>query len=284
MALLNLRWMRTHLSGWIPEPLKRRFRARLFGYGVPSVEPGTVEREGDEVRAEFRGVHLRAPAAAFSDLRYHLQDNGDSIEEMESVLRAAADPGGLLMDVGAARGVISAMFCLARPGNRAVAYEPAPAQADDVRRMAEMNGLGDRMEVIASAADASPSTITAGVDAMGLVNFSPSPDAETFAVEMVRLDDEVARIGIPSVVKIDVEGAEMDVLRGAESLLRTHHPVLLLELHLDLLEKRGVRPAEVADFLRGCGYRFGTCAGQPLAAPENSPKAVLRLVARPTDG
>jgi len=278
--MLNPRWMRANLSRWMPEALKRRFRARLFGYGAPSVPPGTVELRDGIVHAEFRGIQLRAPAAAYDDLRYHLVGNADSIVEMEAVLRAANDPGGMLLDVGAARGVISAMFCLARPGNFAVAYEPARGQALDARELLLMNGvLG--MEVRDAAVGASLAMLQGREDALGLIDLSPPDDAETFAVYVTTLDREIERFGIPGVVKIDVEGHELEVLRGAPKLLREHRPVILLELHLDMLETRGIRPAEVVDILRAAGYRFETCAGEPLAAPENSPKAVLRLVARP---
>lgn len=279
--MLSLRWMRTHLSRWVPETLKARFRARLFGYG-PSAGAGSVRREGDGVVAELGGVRLRAPAAAYDDLRYHLVDNADSIREMEAVLRAARDPGGLLLDVGAARGLISAAFCVAGGENRAVAYEPSPVQAHDAARMAEMNGVAARMSVREAAVGARAATVRGAVDAIGLIDLAPAAGAQQFDVEMTTLDAEVERVGVPTVVKIDVEGHELEVLRGAGRLLRDHRPLLLLEIHMDLLERRGTRPGEIVALLRGHGYRFETCAGRPLPprAVTGSPKAVLRLVAR----
>jgi FkbM family methyltransferase len=280
--MLNLRWMRANLARWVPEPLKARFRARLFGYGPAPATVGTVRMEGDGVVAELGGVRLSAPAAAYADLRYHLVDNADSLHEMEAVLRAARDPGGLLMDVGAARGLISTMFCLASPANRAVAYEPSPVQVDDAVRGAEMNGVADRITVRVAAVGAAAATLRGAVDPVGLIDLSPGADAEQFDVEMTTLDAEIDRIGIPAVVKVDVEGHELEVLRGAGRLLRDHHPLLLLELHLDLLERRGVRPGEIVELLVGHGYRFESVTGRPLSprAVTGSPNAVLRLVAR----
>jgi FkbM family methyltransferase len=280
--MVNLRWMRAKLARWVPEPLKAPFRARLFGYGAAPAGAGTVRTEGAEVVAELGGVRLRAPAAAAGDLRYHLVDNADSVHEMEAVLRAARDPGGLLMDVGAARGLISTMFCLAGRGNRAVAYEPSPVQADDAVRTAEMNGVAERVAVRAAAVGAAPAMLRGAVDAIGLIDLSPAASADQFDVEMTTLDAEMERVGIPRVVKIDVEGYEMEVLRGAAKLLRDHHPLLLLELHLDLLERRGIRPGEIVGFLVAQGYRFERSTGRPLSprAVTGSPNAVLRLVAR----
>jgi FkbM family methyltransferase len=280
--MLNLRWARAHLARWMPEALKSRFRARLFGYGPTPAALGSVRMEDDGVVAELGGVRMRAPAAAYADLRYHLVDNADSVYEMEAVLRAARDPGGLLMDVGAARGLISVMFCVASPDNRAVAYEPSPGQAGDAARAGEMNGVAGRITVRTAAVGAVPATLRGAVDTLGLIDLSPRAGAETFDVEMTTLDAEVDRVGVPTVVKVDVEGYELEVLRGAERLLRDHRPLLLLELHLDMLERRGVPPGRIVDLLVGHGYRFESVTGRPLRprAVTGSPNAVLRLVAR----
>ena len=280
--MLNLRWMRAHLARWVPEPLKRPFRARLFGYRGAPLEPGTLRLDGGEVEVAFRGVRFRAPGAAYDDLRYHLADNRDSVEELEAVVRIARETGGVLLDVGAARGVISTVFCLAREGNRAVALEPSPVQTADGRRMAAMNGLEGRLEVREVAVGSRPAEVPGAVDPFGLIDLAPPPGAETFPVSVVTLDDEARQLGEPpSVVKIDVEGHELEVLRGARALLASR-PVLLLELHLDLLERRGERVEEVVELLRGFGYRFESSAGRPLdaRAVARSPNAVLRIVAR----
>jgi FkbM family methyltransferase len=280
--MLNLRWMRTHLARWVPERAKARFRARLFGYRGHALEPGRLRLDAGHVEVSFRGLEFRAPVAAYDDLLYHVVDNGDSIEELDAVMRIARETGGTLLDVGAARGLISAVFCLARGGNRAVALEPSPVQVRDARAMAALNGLERRLEVRQVAAGREAAKVRGSVDEIGLIDFSPPRGLQTFTVIITTLDDEVRRLGIsPGVVKIDVEGHELEVLRGAHGLL-ARRPVLLLELHLDLLERRGDRVDELVALLGGFGYRFETSAGQPLSARAvpRSPNAVLRLVAR----
>ncbi|HET6762107.1 MAG TPA: FkbM family methyltransferase [Longimicrobiaceae bacterium] len=280
--MLNPRWIRTHLARWVPEAVKAPFRARLFGYGATGLARGTVGPPGDLVECEIAGVRFRAPGVARDDLAYHLVDNADSVDEMHAVVRAARERGGMLMDVGAARGLISAVFCLAADGARAVAYEPAPGQARDAERLAEMNGVADRIQVRRAAVGASPAAMRGREDALGLIDLAPAEGADTFDVEMTTLDAETARLGVPTVVKIDVEGYELEVLRGATSLLREHRPLLLLELHLDILERRGVRIADVTALLDDAGYRLETSAGKRLStrAVHGSPNAVLRIVAR----
>jgi FkbM family methyltransferase len=276
--------MKTALARWIPEALKSRLRERLFGYRATDV------RFGLELRADGEGwvealvstadgpLRLRAPAAARDDLLYHLEQNGESVEEMHALLAAARSPGGLLFDVGAHRGLLSHFFCLASPGNRAVAFEPSPVLAADVRAMRAMNGLDDRIELREAAVGRQVGRIPASVDSIGLIVLG-SGEGEA---EVTTLDAEVARFGLPDVLKVDVEGHEHEVLLGAEGMLRERRPVLLLELHLNMLEARGIAPREVVGGLAAHGYRFFTPLGKPLSPADvhDSVAAVVRCVAR----
>jgi FkbM family methyltransferase len=282
--MLNLRWMRKNLARWVPEAVKARFRGRLFGYGAPAGgEPASVRGEAGHLVVSFDGVELRVPAHAADEVRFHFVENADSVEEIRGLVRAARRTGGLLVDVGAARGLFAAAWMLARPDNRAYTLEPSPAFVRDMEPLREMNGLGERLRISAAAVGRAPGTVRAGVDAMGLIDFAPAPGAESFDVAVTSLDAECARLGLaPDAVKIDVEGDELEVLLGASRLLETRRPLLFLELHLDLLERRGVAPGQIVDLLVRHGYRFESSAGEPLpaSAVSRSPKAVLRLVAR----
>src|SRR3954467_8197273 len=171
-AMLNLRWMRTHLARWVPERAKARFRARLFGYRGYVLEPGRLRLDAKHVEVSFRGLEFRAPLAAYDDLLYHVVDNGDSIEELDAVVRIARETGGTLLDVGAARGLISTVFCLAREGNRAVALEPSPVQVRDARAMAALNGLERRLDVRQVAGGREAAKVRGSVDEIGMIDFS----------------------------------------------------------------------------------------------------------------
>jgi FkbM family methyltransferase len=67
----------------------------------------------------------------------------------------------------------------------------------------------------------------------------------------------------PNAIKCDVEGAEVEALRGAEKLLRTHHPWIVCEMHSETNEQ------DSRKFLRRLGYRIGSVeSNHVLAVPE----------------
>jgi hypothetical protein len=115
---------------------------------------------------------------------------------------------------------------------------------------------------------------------------SPHPasgDPAAIDVPFFTVDELCAAHGlVPAIVKIDVEGAEADVLRGAAATLRVHRPVLCLELHLDFLERLGEPAGATLSHLSEIGYRFETRSGKALPAwcVGRSLKAVMRVVAR----
>jgi FkbM family methyltransferase len=92
-----------------------------------------------------------------------------------------------------------------------------------------------------------------------------NPAVEKIDVKCVSIDGLVAQGSpLPDVIKIDVEGAEFDVLRGAEQTLRTHRPHLLLathDVHVPGVDRQCV------EFLKGLGYTLThTCDFNPRMA------------------
>jgi len=106
----------------------------------------------------------------------------------------------------------------------------------------------------------------------------------SFKVSCVRLDRYVEehRLAHVDVIKMDIEGAEIDALRGAQKLLASEsRPILVLEFHERALETFGGSCATLAEFLRARGYRLFD-ARLPLEEYKANPdQALVNVVALP---
>jgi FkbM family methyltransferase len=272
----------------LPERLKAPMRGRLYGYRPSAVSIAwTVERAA---RPGFHAVQVQelapflVPDAVVPELERHLLHQGEAIEETAAFLGEARRGPGVLYDVGAHTGYFTWLYAASHPHNRAVAIEPSRPALARAAEILEANGFGDRVVIRAAGAGAQTGTTRAWVDQHQFVQFGERENEPGYDLALTTVDHEVERNGlVPTVLKIDVEGHEAAVLRGAAQTLRRHRPVVFLELHLDVLEAEGAPPADVLAMLEAAGYRFETLAGVAHRAAwfAGRPTAVLRMVARP---
>lgn len=152
-------------------------------------------------------------------------------------------PGDIL-DVGSNIGLAAAWFAHACPGRRIHCFEPLP---DNVR-MVRLNCPSARVSNVAVGATAGRLTLQADPDQVMATSIPTSWDTQPVEVDVLTLDDYAAQHGIERValLKIDTEGMELEVFRGAPSLLERTDQVVL-ETHgrdrhratLDLLTAAG---------------------------------------------
>ncbi|MEK7180176.1 MAG: FkbM family methyltransferase [Patescibacteria group bacterium] len=168
-------------------------------------------------------------------------------------LNAETLQGKVIFDIGAHIGFHSLYFArLVGPKGKVYAFEPNPKNIERFRFIRDKN---DNMRDTISIFDVAVS------DVLGTEEFSMSEDIESgrssgsfintadtiwdretfrqrkftdIKVKTVPLDlfkKELGILEIPDLIKIDVEGAESLVLKGAEETIRKHRPLILLEVH-----------------------------------------------------
>jgi FkbM family methyltransferase len=155
--------------------------------------------------------------------------------EVETLMDAAR-PGTVAVDIGANVGIFTVPLARAVGTDGAVwAFEPLPENVGRLHANVSENQLSNvrLFAAAASETDGALSFSIASDSAYGStrVVFSGRATGTSLTVPAVRLDTEWRRLGMPfvSVIKIDVEGAELAVLRGSEGVIRHCRPVLLLE-------------------------------------------------------
>lgn len=84
----------------------------------------------------------------------------------------------------------------------------------------------------------------------------------------------------PTIIKIDVESYELEVLRGGKETLSAGDVILCLEIHNQMMRDRNVNPQLVLDQLHAYGYRQFTCEGKTLHPSELLVPEIIRVIAR----
>jgi len=270
----------------LPQSALRRIADYRFGYAQDGRRFDFREQQGPRgpVATIDERIRIQATDAFLPDLRFHFVENGQSRDEIGAFADAAATlpPEALLYDVGAHRGVFSLVHCALGPARRAVLFEPSISLSRDARALVALNGFDTRADVRARGVGDRCGTRLLAEDALGFAGLADDQNADAVPIEFTTLDAECRRTGdAPAVVKVDVEGAEAEVIRGAAALLRDVRPLLFLELHLDVLERRGESVEALLSDLASCGYRFREPDGRARSARaiRDSLRAIVRIVA-----
>jgi FkbM family methyltransferase len=187
-------------------------------------------------------------------------------------------PGDVVWDVGANVGIYTLLAARKTgPAGRVVAWEPSPATFRILSSHARANGVTDRCQLLQAAvhdgSSASASFWIDKTDSMSTTNrlssAAMSGGGQTITVEAADLDGWCKQLGqCPKVVKIDVEGAEALVLRGASKLMRGElgpRPGLLVAVHPHMMKEFGCAPEELTELVTVRGYRALSFDGQRVS-------------------
>ena len=173
------------------------------------------------------------------------------------ILQMITPPEGCAIDVGASVGLHT--LALARsigPSGRLFAFEAEPRLERFLRRTLHANGLHQvSLHMLAAGDKNSKATFhvakTIGHSSLYALE-SDDQEREAVEVEIRRLDDVIGKDVLVDVIKIDVEGAELDVLKGAEQILqRSRECAIVAELGPSHLKRIGTSLEEwVAAFTK----------------------------------
>ena len=207
------------------------------GRGVPYEINGVTYRVDPRHRDRL-GHTYDAPVAAF--------------------LREAVRPGATCVNVGANVGVYVLQFAhWSAPDGIVIAFEPNLQAMHVLARHVAMNRLQGRVRTVEAAVGAAPGEVdlfTSGVAGMGRIG-TPNPElgeAKPMRVPVVTLDEYLPTLGVaPDWLFIDIEGFEIEALRGARRLITGGLPGgIVVEMHPEAWGQAGTSRSEVEDLLR----------------------------------
>ncbi len=209
----------------------------------------------DEQTEEILG-RVREARLAFDPLqRRELRDDQGLKVVLAAVLRNASNA----VDVGANEGNVLDPIVRLAPEGRHTAFEPIPELYENLVARFPMVDL-HRSAVSATSGTAEFTQVVDAPAYSGLRQRDDLP-AEAQRVEKVsvrteRLDDVLADGPTPTLIKIDVEGAELGVLQGAVETLERHRPHVVFEHGAGGADLYGTKPTQIFDLLAGVGLRI----------------------------
>lgn len=209
--------------------------------------------------------------------------NGAYDDHDIAFLRAATPPDGTFLDIGANVGLIFLPVARAlADGGRAVAVEPVPVNAERLRRSLALDPVppGVSAAVVEAALGAEPGEITivkeGGSDTSDNAVIAVG-DEPGIRVRMSTLDLVADELGLTRLdtIKIDVEGFEVMVLRGAPGVIERFRPVVYGEFNNQLMPQRGGDFHAVWSLFEPLGYGCYSFAADLTLDPREAPPADL---------
>jgi len=269
---------RRHLAG---TRLENSALTRFFFTRIVRLSYGDRERI-----AEYQGIRLALPTADVAMTPAILAGYYERLEL--DVFRYACRRARIVIDAGGNAGLYAIVAASLLPETGEVhSFEPVPENVARLERNLALNEALVRPKVVvhASALGASVGDLTIYLADAGISRHSAaasqSRGTRTVVAPMTTVDAFVAGSGLrPAVLKIDVEGYDGYVVRGALATLRGCKPTVLVEYAPDALRHCGFEPGELLDDLfdvYGIGYRIDEI-GRSIVP---SDKAALARLAGP---
>lgn len=208
----------------------------------------------------YHGQKVYLPRAGYSDLA--LQQDGTYELDNSRLFRRLARPNSWVMDVGTNLGLMSIPVLADCPDVRVLSFEPSENALKFLRCTMQACAFGSRWELVPKCVGAE----------LGLVEFTLSDGtniefdgmrhtgrvnaSKSCQVPMTTIDEEWRRLGSPpiSIIKCDVEGAELGVLKGAAQCLAAERPHVLMEWNESNFTSYGVTTSDLLELVDRLDY------------------------------
>ena len=197
---------------------------------------------------------------------------GWEVERIEAMM-ADLSAGDTVFDIGAEEGDISALLAQKiGPTGRMVLFEPNPKVWPNIKAIWEANELrqpcGYYVGFASDVTDENPPNLNVDQeikDGWPVCAYGPLIGDHGFrhlaqeadATPQITIDEYCERTGIyPTLITMDIEGAELRALQGARNVLATCKPVVYVSVHPPVLkELYNSTPAEIDNYMYSLGYR-----------------------------
>lgn len=203
--------------------------------------------------------------------------------------RSLLKPGDVFYDLGGNVGYMTIEMATLFAGKvRCVVFEPQPDLARAIAISATLNGVGDAVTVFETMVGDAVREETLMLTSHSLHASVKAGESggEALKRQMISLDNLTASGDVPppDVMKIDIEGGELQALRGAQSMIREHSPHIVFEIN-SCADRFGYSRQDLFDLLKGLAeYEFFEIEHdgslRPARSDQGAPDVLARSVKR----
>lgn len=210
----------------------------------------------------LKNTARKALFAAGIDITKNQQYDRQTLAIMKKVLKKDSN----CLDIGCHKGEVLDEIIKLAPDGKHYGFEPIPEYYDYLKNKYSSN---KNIYIVKKALSDSNGTaefnwVKNAPAYSGLKERAyaiKSPDIEKIQVELTKLDECVHDFPIISLIKIDVEGAEMKVLEGGKNFIPQHKPYIIFECGMGAADFYGVIPEHVWKFFADIQYEVNTLKG-----------------------
>lgn len=274
-------------------PIENFLLKRVIGRSVRSVwvrlmPPNYVYPKNSRREVNRMGINY---SLDISDQIEHAVYFGYKDEAQDALLLLARDKN-VIIDVGVNIGASLLNFARVSPDALVIGFEPDIKNLRKAERNLSLNDFSN-IKIIGKGLGEMPALVKLfkvndGNEGMNRIldetRLSVDMDIPFDEVEIITLDDfsRQNQIGKIDLIKIDVEGYELRVLKGAERTLMKYSPTLFIELDDENLKEQGDSPEHLIRFLERYGYRLRRAGGgEPVHNSDNFDKCHFDIICEP---
>ncbi len=203
----------------------------------------------------INGTKVKFPA------RWSRYYEKDYESENYAFLKQRVKPGMHIIDIGAHIGLFSVISSkLTGQSGKVVSFEPTPETYSVLKKTLQLNHCDNVMPLQAAISNENGKATfyignTTVNNSNSLVKNKPGEELHSHIVELLTIDTVVKTYSVkPGLIKIDAEGAELDVLKGGQDFILANKPIIILGLHPASVKAKGDSLETIWDLLKKYAY------------------------------